>query len=82
VPTDPRVYANQRVLVIGKGNSAFEMASAIFDKAAMVHLASRGPLRLAWNTKHPGDVRGQHGAARSPGGRDGKDAAAAACRRR
>ena len=28
----------------------------------MVHLASRRPLRLAWNTKHPGDVRGQYGA--------------------
>ncbi len=62
VPTESRVYANQRVLIIGKGNSAFETASAIFDKAAMVHLASRRPLRLAWNTKHPGDVRGQHGA--------------------
>jgi hypothetical protein len=52
----------RRVLIIGKGNSAFETASAIFDKVAMVHLASRNPLRLAWNTKHPGDVRGQHGA--------------------
>jgi thioredoxin reductase len=60
--TDPAAYVDQRVLVIGKGNSAFETASAMFGQAAMVHLASRQPLRLAWNTKHPGDVRGQFGA--------------------
>jgi thioredoxin reductase len=59
---DPTAYAGRRVLVIGKGNSAFETASAILGHAAMVHLASRQPLRLAWNTKHPGDVRGQYGA--------------------
>jgi thioredoxin reductase len=59
---DPAAYAGQRVLIVGKGNSAFETASAILDHAAMIHLASRQPLRLAWNTKHPGDVRGQHGA--------------------
>lgn len=60
--TDPRHYAGQRVLILGKGNSAFETASAILGHAAMVHLASPRPLRLAWNTKHPGDVRGHHGA--------------------
>ncbi|GAA4445297.1 NAD(P)-binding domain-containing protein [Phytohabitans houttuyneae] len=59
---DPASYAGQRVLVIGKGNSAFETASAILGHAAIVHLASRRALRLAWNTKHPGDVRGQYGA--------------------
>jgi thioredoxin reductase len=59
--TDPSAYADQRVLVIGKGNSAFETANAILGQASMVHLASRQPLRLAWNTKHPGDVRGQYG---------------------
>ncbi|MEV4511109.1 NAD(P)-binding domain-containing protein [Dactylosporangium sp. NPDC049525] len=59
---DPKVYDDQRVLIIGKGNSAFETASAILGRASMVHLASRQPLRLAWNTKHPGDVRGQYGA--------------------
>lgn len=58
---DPRAFTNKRVLIIGKGNSAFETASSILDRAAMVHLASRRPLRLAWNSKHPGDVRGQYG---------------------
>lgn len=60
--TDPADYAGQRVLILGKGNSAFETASAILGQAAMVHLASPRPMRLAWNTKHPGDVRGHHGA--------------------
>lgn len=60
--TDPARYADQRVLIIGKGNSAFETASSILGHAAMVHLASPRPVRLAWTTKHPGDVRGHHGA--------------------
>jgi thioredoxin reductase len=59
---DPVAYAGQRVLIIGKGNSAFETSAALLGHAAMVHLASRSPLRLAWNTKHPGDVRGQYAA--------------------
>src|ERR1700678_3433889 len=59
---DPVAYAGQRVLIIGKGNSAFETSQALLGQASMVHLASRHPLRLAWNTKHPGDVRGQYAA--------------------
>jgi thioredoxin reductase len=59
---DPESFAGHRVLIIGKGNSAFETGTALIGHAAMVHLASRNSLRLAWNTKHPGDVRGQFGA--------------------
>jgi thioredoxin reductase len=59
---DPQAFDDHRVLIIGKGNSAFEAATPLLGHAAMVHLASRRPLRLAWNTKHPGDVRGQYGA--------------------
>ncbi|HXC85634.1 MAG TPA: NAD(P)-binding domain-containing protein [Trebonia sp.] len=58
---DPAAYTDQRVLIIGKGNSAFEAATPMLGYAAMIHLASRRPLRLAWNTKHPGHVRGQFG---------------------
>jgi thioredoxin reductase len=58
----PESFDDQRVLIIGKGNSAFETATPLIGHASMVHLASRQPLRLAWNTKHPGDVRGQFGA--------------------
>ena len=59
---DPQAYAGRRVLIIGKGNSAFETGYAMLGTASMIHLASRQPLKLAWNTKHPGDVRGQYGA--------------------
>ena len=58
----PEDYRGQRVLVIGKGNSAFETAHHLLPYAAMIHLASPTPLRLAWNTKHPGHVRGMYGA--------------------
>lgn len=61
-PVDPEAYRGRRVLVIGKGNSAFEMATPLLDHAALVHLASPHPVRLAWHSKHPGDVRGQYGA--------------------
>jgi thioredoxin reductase len=60
---DPAAFTGQRVLIVGKGNSAFETANAILGHASMIHLASRRPLRLSWNTKHPGDVRAQHGGA-------------------
>ncbi|MFC4067591.1 NAD(P)-binding domain-containing protein [Actinoplanes subglobosus] len=59
---DPAGYAGQRVLIIGKGNSAFETAATLLPKASMIHLASRQPLKLAWNTKHPGHVRAHYGA--------------------
>ncbi|HEX6472152.1 MAG TPA: NAD(P)-binding domain-containing protein [Streptosporangiaceae bacterium] len=62
MPVDGAAFDDQRVLIIGKGNSAFETAHRLLGHAAMVHLASPHPVRLAWNTKHPGDVRGQYGA--------------------
>ncbi|MFI6925495.1 NAD(P)-binding domain-containing protein [Nonomuraea spiralis] len=55
-------FADQRVLIIGKGNSAFETAQALLPHAAVIHLASPSPVRLAWTSKHPGHVRGQYGA--------------------
>lgn len=59
---DPESYRGHRVLIIGKGNSAFETAHALLGNTTMVHLASRKPLRLTWISKHPGDVRGQYSA--------------------
>src|SRR5438309_4651161 len=58
VSVDPDDFVGQRVLVIGKGNSAFEVADAILDAAAVVHLASPRSIRFAWSTRHPGHVRG------------------------
>lgn len=58
----PEAFEGQRVLIIGKGNSAFETALALLGHAEVLHLASPHPVRLAWTSKHPGDVRGQYGA--------------------
>lgn len=58
----PETMSGQRVLIIGKGNSAFETAQALLGHAEVLHLASPHPVRLAWTSKHPGDVRGQYGA--------------------
>jgi len=54
---DPEDYRGKKLLIIGKGNSAFELADTVLNVAALVHLASPHPVRLAWNTKHPGHVR-------------------------
>ena len=62
IPLDPAAFTGRRVLILGKGNSAFETAQTILGHAAVVHLASPHPVRLAWTSKHPGDVRGQYGA--------------------
>lgn len=54
---DPREYVNQRVLIIGKGNSAFETADGLVETAASIHLASPNPVRMAWQTHFVGHLR-------------------------
>jgi thioredoxin reductase len=53
-------FAGQRVLILGKGNSAFEFAECILDRAQLIHLASPTPIRLAWKTRHAGDLRAHY----------------------
>ncbi len=59
-PVDPDAYVGQRVLILGKGNSAFEMADVALETAALIHVASPTPLQLAWKTRHPGHLRAEH----------------------
>ncbi|GHE28445.1 pyridine nucleotide-disulfide oxidoreductase [Streptosporangium violaceochromogenes] len=59
---DPESYTGKRVLILGKGNAAFETAHSLLGHAAAIHLASPRPVRLAWNSRLPGDVRGSYGA--------------------
>jgi thioredoxin reductase len=54
---NPEQFTNQRVMVIGKGNSGLETADNLIEKAATIHLLSRQPLRLAWRTHYVGDLR-------------------------
>jgi thioredoxin reductase len=56
--TDPEDYANKRVLIIGRGNSAFEVANRLAGHAAIIHIAiGNRPLNLAWQTHFAGDLR-------------------------
>jgi len=54
---NPDDYTNQRVLIIGKGNSGFEISDLMLHTAGLVHLASPSPVKFAWKTRHPGHVR-------------------------
>ncbi|RKS71823.1 pyridine nucleotide-disulfide oxidoreductase [Actinomadura pelletieri DSM 43383] len=55
--TDPAEYVDKRVLIIGKGNSAFETAENLIESAAVIHVAGPRSLRLAWRTHFVGHVR-------------------------
>ncbi len=57
VSVDPEDFKNQRVLVVGKGNSAFETADNLVETTAVVHVLSPNPLKLAWQTHYVGHLR-------------------------
>lgn len=57
VPVDPRELKNQRVLILGKGNSAFETGDNLVAHAAVIHVASPRPMRMAWESKYVGHLR-------------------------
>ncbi|MFG1606572.1 NAD(P)-binding domain-containing protein [Actinoplanes sp. NPDC049265] len=55
--TDPASFTDQRVLIIGKGNSGFETADALVERAAVIHVAGPHSVRLAWQTHYVGHLR-------------------------
>ncbi|MGO1054809.1 NAD(P)-binding domain-containing protein [Crossiella sp. CA198] len=57
VSTDPADFVGQKVLIIGRGNSAFETADSLIETAAVIHLAGPRPLRFAWQTHFVGHLR-------------------------
>ncbi|QUY41488.1 NAD(P)-binding domain-containing protein [Acaryochloris marina] len=57
VSVKPDNFENQRILVIGKGNSAFETADNLIDTAATIHICSPNPISMAWKTKYVGHLR-------------------------
>ncbi|TVZ40936.1 pyridine nucleotide-disulfide oxidoreductase [Alteromonadaceae bacterium 2753L.S.0a.02] len=54
---NPTNFVNQRVLVLGKGNSAFETADNLIETTAFVHVAGRSSIKLAWQTHYVGHLR-------------------------
>ena len=57
VSVNPEDFINQKVLVIGKGNSAFETADNLIETASLIHLASPNPVKMAWQTHFIGNLR-------------------------
>lgn len=53
----PERYENKRVLILGKGNSAFETADSLVEHAASIHVMSPNPVKFAWQTHFVGHLR-------------------------
>jgi thioredoxin reductase len=57
VPVDPAGFTDQRVLIIGKGNSAFETADNLVENAAVIHVIGPRSINFAWRTHFIGHLR-------------------------
>jgi thioredoxin reductase len=57
MPVDPSEFTDQRVLIIGKGNSAFETADNLTERAAVIHVAGPRSINFAWRTHFIGHLR-------------------------
>ncbi|XP_062989549.1 FAD-dependent oxidoreductase domain-containing protein 2 [Elgaria multicarinata webbii] len=57
VSVDPEDFVGQSVLILGRGNSAFETAENILGVTNFVHMVSRSRVRLSWATHYVGDLR-------------------------
>ncbi|KAK3089494.1 hypothetical protein FSP39_004045 [Pinctada imbricata] len=57
ISTDPEQYNAKSVLILGRGNSAFETADAMYDRTNFIHMVGRNRIRLAWETHYVGDLR-------------------------
>ena len=57
VSVDPREFVGKRVLIIGKGNSAFETAENLIETAAVIHVAGSSSVRMAWRSHYVGHLR-------------------------
>ncbi|MGH3168916.1 MAG: NAD(P)-binding domain-containing protein [Trebonia sp.] len=57
VSVDPGEFTDQRVLIIGKANSALETADNLVETAAVIHVAGPGSTHLAWRTHYVGHLR-------------------------
>lgn len=57
VSLDPEDFRDQRVMIVGKGNSGFETADNLVETTTAIHMASPTPVRLAWKTHFVGHLR-------------------------
>lgn len=57
VSIDPEDFEGKSVLILGRGNSAFETAQHIYGSTSFIHMTARSRARLAWATHYVGDLR-------------------------
>lgn len=57
VTVDPRDFTDQRVLIIGKGNSGFETAENLIETAAVIHVSGPSSIRMSWQSHYVGHLR-------------------------
>jgi thioredoxin reductase len=57
VSLDAREFVDKRVLIIGKGNSAFETANHLLETAAVIHVAGPQSIQMAWKSHYVGHLR-------------------------
>ena len=57
VSIDPDDFTDQRIFIVGKGNSAFETADHLTERAAVIHVAGPSALKFAWRTHFIGHLR-------------------------
>ncbi|CAF4124910.1 unnamed protein product [Rotaria socialis] len=50
-------FENKSVLILGRGNAAFEVAQHIYDATNYIHMISRSRVRNAYATHYVGDLR-------------------------
>ncbi len=50
-------FKNKKVLIIGTGNSGFEVATSIIDHTYEIHICSPTPVRVSTQSHYVGDVR-------------------------
>ncbi|XP_051899102.1 FAD-dependent oxidoreductase domain-containing protein 2 [Pristis pectinata] len=62
VSVDPDDFVGQSVLILGRGNAAFETADNIAGVTNFIHAVSRSRIRLAWATHYVGDLRAVNNA--------------------
>lgn len=54
---DPEDFTGQRVLVLGKANSAFETADNLIETTSVLHVAGPDSVHFAWRTHFVGHLR-------------------------
>jgi len=54
---EKKKFENKKILIIGQGNSAFEVADHLIDTASVIHVCGKDALKFAWQTHYAGDLR-------------------------